>query len=78
MTIKARLTIYLLLIGLIFVKPAEAYLDPSTGSYLFQFLIAGLLGGTFFLRGTLQNFVNKLIGKKTKTPLDDREDDKQK
>ncbi len=31
-------------------QTAHAYLDPGTGSYLFQILIAGLLGGAFALK----------------------------
>jgi len=30
--------------------PAHAYIDPGTGSYLFQLAIAGFLGGAFVLR----------------------------
>ena len=75
---KLKVFVYTGFLLLLFAPKAHAYLDPSTGSYLFQFLIAGLLGGTFFLRGTLHNFVNKLTGKKTKTPVDGHEDDKQK
>ena len=29
---------------------AHAYLDPGSGSYLFQILIAGLLGSAFLLK----------------------------
>lgn len=37
--------IYLSIIGLAFiVRPAHAYIDPGTGSYLFQILV-GLLAG---------------------------------
>lgn len=31
-----------------------AYLDPGTGSMLFQVLIAGILSAAFFARSTLQ------------------------
>jgi len=31
-------------------QTAHAYFDPGTGSYLFQILIAGLLGGAFALK----------------------------
>jgi hypothetical protein len=30
--------------------PAAAYIDPGSGSYLFQLAIAALLGGMFLLR----------------------------
>ncbi len=31
-------------------KMAYAYIDPSSGSYLLQFLLAGLLGALFALK----------------------------
>ena len=31
-------------------RPAHAYLDPGTGSYIFQILIAGLVGGLFAVK----------------------------
>lgn len=31
-------------------KPAYAYLDPGTGSYIFQVLIAFMLGGIFAIK----------------------------
>ncbi|OGY28597.1 MAG: hypothetical protein A3J50_02595 [Candidatus Woykebacteria bacterium RIFCSPHIGHO2_02_FULL_43_16b] len=32
---------------------AQAYIDPGTGSYFLQFLIAGLFGSLFFLKQAL-------------------------
>jgi hypothetical protein len=37
-----------LIIGV--ASPAHAYLDPATGSYVFQILMAGLLGALFALK----------------------------
>ena len=40
----------------------EAYLDPGSGSYLLQILLATLLGGTFLLRsfwGRILHFFRK-------------------
>ena len=34
----------LVFVGLVFPSYAHAYLDPGTGSYIFQLLIAGLVG----------------------------------
>jgi len=48
-------------------SPAQAYLDPGTGSYLFQILIAGLVGGLFALKlfwRQIKDFFQKLFGKK--------------
>jgi hypothetical protein len=46
---------------------AHAYLDPGTGSYLFQILIAALVGGLFTVKlfwGRLRLFSLGLFGKK--------------
>ncbi|HEU4365757.1 MAG TPA: hypothetical protein VFT13_09880 [Candidatus Krumholzibacteria bacterium] len=34
----------------LFVADAHAYLDPGTGSYILQMVIAGLLGAAFALK----------------------------
>jgi hypothetical protein len=34
----------------VFYQDADAYLDPGTGSYVLQMLIAGLLGALFFIK----------------------------
>jgi len=48
--------LYLGFLFLIFAKPAEAvYLDPGTGSYVFQFLIAGLVGALFVVKSFWRN-----------------------
>lgn len=54
-------------------KPAYAYLDPGTGSYVFQLLIAGLLGGAFFLRSTYKTIIRKF--KKDPEPEKNDEED---
>ncbi len=40
----------LALFYLVFTEEAYAYLDPGTGSYILQLIIAGLLGGLFALK----------------------------
>lgn len=45
----ARLYVVVLLL-LFFSENAHAYLDPGTGSYLLQLLIAGLLGALFVIK----------------------------
>ena len=40
----------MLLLYLAFPLPAYAYLDPGTGSYVFQLLIAGLAGSLFLVK----------------------------
>ncbi len=37
-------------------QDAHAYIDPSTGSYLLQILLAGLLGALFTLKIFWRNF----------------------
>jgi len=34
----------------IFAQDSYAYLDPGTGSYIFQVFIAGILGGLFAVK----------------------------
>lgn len=49
----------------------HAYLDPGSGSYLLQLLIASLLGGLVVLRmywSRVRAFFRRLLGK---TPPDD-------
>jgi len=38
------------ILNFFFDQEASAYLDPGTGSYVLQMLIAGLLGALFFLK----------------------------
>jgi hypothetical protein len=54
----------------LFLHPM-AYLDPGTGSYLLQLLLAGLLGAIFIVRafwGRIKSFFTK------KTAEDEEED----
>lgn len=53
-----------LIAGLLFdlLRTKQAYLDPGSGSYLLQLLIAGLLGGLFAIRaswGKIKNFFRR-------------------
>ena len=44
------------------LRTKDAYLDPGSGSYLLQLLIAGLLGGMFAIRaswGKIKNFFRR-------------------
>ncbi|MBI4043160.1 MAG: hypothetical protein HY391_06775 [Deltaproteobacteria bacterium] len=43
-----RKTLFLITLLLFIVPDVYAYIDPGTGSYFFQFLIATLLGTLFF------------------------------
>jgi len=52
MSVKRMLTVGMLVVLLCSVSTSVsyAYLDPGTGSYVFQLLIAGLLGLLFLLK----------------------------
>ena len=45
---------------LAFPSEAQAYLDPGTGSYLFQILIASLIGAAFAAKLFWKNIVEGL------------------
>jgi hypothetical protein len=50
------------LASLVLVREAHAYLDPGTGSYILQILIAGLFGALFMLKvfwGRIVGFLGK-------------------
>ena len=56
---------------------AMAYLDPGTGSYLFQILIAALVGGLFAVKlfwGKIAAFFSGLFGKKQSADSEGAED----
>jgi hypothetical protein len=39
------------------VESLLAYIDPGSGSYLVQVLVAGILGSGYFLKGYLGKFI---------------------
>jgi len=58
----ALVTLYFCLLAL----PAMAYIDPGTGSYIVQALIAGMLGILYFFKNIrlyLLSFFSRLFGK---------------
>ena len=58
---------YIILFLIIFPKQVLAYLDPGTGSYVFQILIAVLLGSAFAIKifwVKIINFIKKLFSRK--------------
>ncbi len=59
---------------LIFPGKVYAYLDPGTGSYVLQLIIAGLLGGLFALKmcwGKVKNFFGNLFSSGNKNKNED-------
>jgi len=54
------------LLQVIFTPPAHAYLDPGTGSYIFQLLIAGVVGLAFVIKvfwGRIKGFFTRLFSR---------------
>lgn len=52
----------------------EAYLDPGSGSYLLQLLLAGLLGSLFVVKaswGKIKGFFQQLFTRSKETPPDE-------
>ena len=59
-----------------FLRGQEAYLDPGSGSYLLQLLIAGFLGGIFALRaswGRIKSYFQKRSSDEEEEPSTDDE-----
>jgi len=61
------ITFYALLLSIfIFADPCYAYIDPGSGTILWQLLAAGLIGGTLYIKKliryitqTIQRFIRK-------------------
>ena len=65
------LLLLLTLSVLLFPKPAHAYLDPGTGSYVFQILIASVIGGTVVFKSGWSKIV-ELFRRKRKPSADEK------
>ena len=68
MTVGRLLTTFsfVLLLHAIVAPPAHAYLDPGTGSYIFQLLLAGIVGLAFVVKvfwGRIKGFFAGLFSK---------------
>jgi hypothetical protein len=60
----------------VFLRNNVAYLDPGSGSYLLQLLIAGLLGGFFVVRSSwdkIKSFFRKLFSREEEEEPTDEE-----
>ena len=58
---------------LVFLAPLlrpQAYLDPGSGSFLIQLLIAGLVGAGFLIKAYWKK-IKKLFNRNTETKQDD-------
>ncbi len=76
LNIMKRITFYLFLLAFLFPPPASAYLDPGSGSYVIQVIVASLLGSLFFIKGSWQKLKNLIFkikksnGKRTNVKKD--------
>ena len=55
-----ELVTILIVIVLIVPKPVYAYIDPGTGSYVFQIILAAIFGGGFAFRSNIKNVFLKI------------------
>ena len=53
----AELTLLLVVLVLASPQPLAAYIDPGSGSYLLQILVAGVLGASFAVKRFWGNIV---------------------
>lgn len=63
----SALTALIVLLSGIFEKKAYAYLNPGTGSYIFQLLMAAVIGGLFAVKlywNRIVSFFKDLFSKK--------------
>ncbi len=66
-TVNMLMVIFLLF--MITTGDAQAYLDPGTGSFIFQILIAGALGGMLVIKTSwsrIRGVVSRIFSKKEK------------
>ena len=56
---------------LLFPEHAHAYLDPGTGSYVFQILIASIIGGAVVFKSGWSKIV-ELFKRKPKSSTDEK------
>lgn len=66
------LLLILVITVLIFPKPVHAYLDPGTGSYVFQILIAGAIGGSIAFKSGWKRII-ELFKRKPKSGTDEKD-----
>ncbi len=67
------------LVLLILTRDAHAYLDPGTGSYIFQLVIAGILGASLAIKiywGKIKIFFSQLASKKKAEEIGGKNDNK--
>lgn len=55
-------SIAVLLLSVVFIRTAHAYLDPGTGSYIVQIIIATMIGSSFAIKLVWKNISTFLKG----------------
>jgi len=71
-----KIVVLSLLVVLGFGDIVYAYVDPGTGSYVFQLLIAGLLGAAFAMKAfwkNIQAFISTKFLRKSNLSEDDEQ-----
>jgi len=61
-----RLCVFVIISKILLTANLFGYIDPGTGSYLLQILLAGLLGAAFAIKmfwQNIKNFFKKLFNK---------------
>lgn len=65
---QIKKALLLTLLSLCFLPSAFAYLDPGSGSYIVQMIIAGILGGFYALKLYWNRVVNFIKGNNNVDP----------
>jgi len=63
----------LLVLGIVFIglaRPAQAYLDPGSGSFLFQIIVGAILSATFAIKIYFRK-IKSWFTKTSKAKIDD-------
>lgn len=64
---------------IISARAAQAYLDPGSGSLLFQIMVGGVLSGAFAIKlyyRKIKIFIKKLSSKSNKEPVENAKSEK--
>lgn len=69
-----KTVLWLTLLGLTAAGRAEAYIDPATGSFVLQMLIAGVVGALFALKLFWQRIVRAVTGLFRRSPQPGRDE----
>ena len=64
-----------IILQILFLNSAFAYLDPGTGSYIYQLIIAGIVGASYTVKvfwGRIKTFFINLSSKKSHDGKDNK------